>query len=145
MPLATFRHASPSPASAHDIWDALQSAETWGGIGLIDSVSDEQLGEDDGLRSFAFVTSAGGRTWEGTARTVTAVPDERMELSLITKEIRARISLDLTPEGDQTLVSARLEAEPAGMLATLFWGVVRETISSGFAQQVDAFAAEFGA
>jgi len=85
----------------------------------------------------------GGRTWEGTARTVSSTPGERIELALVTKEIRGRVSIDLTPDADHSLVSVRVEVEPAGMMATLFWGVVREAITSSFNHQVDEFAAGF--
>jgi len=143
MPLATFRHSASATAPAVDIWDALQTAETWGGIGLIDSVSAEQHDDEGHLTSFQFTTSAGGRTWEGTARTVSSTPGERIELALVTKEIRGRVSIDLTPDADHSLVSVRVEVEPAGMMATLFWGVVREAITSTFNHQVDEFAAGF--
>jgi len=143
MPLATFRHSASAAAPPSDIWAALQTAETWGGIGLIDTVSDEEIDDEGHLRSFQFTTTAGGRTWEGSAKRVSATPGECIELALVSNEIRGRISIDLTPEADRTLVAARLEAEPAGMLATLFWGVVREAITSRFTRQVDEFAAGF--
>jgi carbon monoxide dehydrogenase subunit G len=145
MPLATFRHSAASAAAAADIWDALQTAEVWSGMSLIDSVTDPIQDDEGRLVSFQFTTTAGGRTWEGTAKTVAAVSGERMELTLTTKEIRGRIGIELTPETGQTNVSVRLEVEPAGMLATLFWGVVREAITNGFNRQVEQFAAGFGA
>lgn len=145
MPLATFRHSAASTAAAAGIWDALQAAEVWGGMSLIDSVSDAVQDEEGRLVSFQFTTTAGGRTWAGTAKTVVAVSGERMYLTLITKEIRGRIGIELINEAGQTTVSVRLEVEPAGMLATLFWGVVREAITSGFNRQVEQFAASFDA
>ncbi|MCJ7726430.1 MAG: SRPBCC family protein [Acidimicrobiia bacterium] len=145
MPLATFRHSATSNAAAPDIWDALQTADAWGGMSLIDSVSEEAHDEAGRLVSFRFTTTAGGRTWEGTARNVSSVPGEHMDLTLNTKEIRGRMGIELAPEGGQTTVAVRLEVEPAGMLATLFWGVVREAITTGFNRQVEEFAASFGA
>lgn len=145
MPLARFRHSTGAAAPPAAVWTALQSAATWGGIGLIDAVWDEEHDDAGGLRSYRFRTSAAGRAWEGTARTVAAVPGERMEMALSTKEVTGHIEVTLTPEGDDAVVTVRLEVEPAGMLATLFWGVIREAIASGFDRQVDHFAAGFGA
>ena len=145
MPLATFRHSATSAVGAADIWDALQAAEAWGAMSLIDSVSDAVQDEEGRLVSFQFTTTAGGRTWAGTAKAVAAVPGEHMDLTLATKEIRGRIGIELTNESGQTAVSVRLEVEPAGMLATLFWGVVREAITNGFNRQVEEFAASLGA
>lgn len=145
MPLARFRHSAGAAAPPGEVWGALQSAATWGGIGLIEAVWDEEHDEAGGLRSYRFRTSAAGRTWEGTASTVAAVPGERMEMTLSTREVSGRIEVTLTPEGEDSEVAVRLEVEPAGMLATLFWGVIREAIASGFERQVDHFAAGFGA
>ena len=145
MPLATFRHPATAAATPDEVWAALQSAETWGGIGLIDSVWDQVSDEDEEgrLRSFQFRTEAGGRTWDGTARVIASVPGERMDLSLSTKEIRGRVGVALEADGARTTINVRLEAEPAGMLATLFWSVVSEAISSTYARQIEDFAASF--
>ena len=144
MPLATFRHSARAAAPAGEIWDTLQAAETWGGVGLINSVSAEEHDDRGDLISFRFTTSAAGRTWEGTATRISSTPGESLELALLAKEIRGRIDVDLTPDADHTILAMRLEIEPAGMLATLFWGAVRETIASGFDEQVEAFAAGLG-
>ncbi len=143
MPQATFRHAAAAAASPGDIWHALQSAERWGGLGLIDSVADEEHDAEGRLRSFSFTTGAGGQTREGTARTIGSLPGERIELALATREIKGHIGIDLTPETGRSLMAVRIEVESAGMPATVFWGIVREAISSGFPRRVEAFAAGF--
>ena len=143
MPLATFRHNAAAQAPAPEVWEALQDAATWGSIGPIDEVFDATHEEDGTLTGFGFRTSAAGKTWDGTARRVAVEAGERVEFALTTSEIKARLSIDLTDTGDHADLAVRLEAEPAGMLATLFWGVVREAITSDFTRRVDQFAAGF--
>jgi hypothetical protein len=145
MPFATFRHTAAAQAPAPEVWEALQDAATWGAIGPIDEVFDATHEEDGALTGFGFRTSAAGTTWEGTARRVAVVPGERVEFALSTREIKAKLAIELTDAGDQTDLAVRLEAEPAGMLATIFWGVVREAITSDFTRRVDEFAAGFAA
>ena len=140
MPLATFRHSTTSSLSPDDTWDALQNPEVWAGIGLISKVWDPRQEEDGRLISFDFRTEAAGKTWDGVARVVTARPGEAMDLALTTQEIRARIGVEMIQASGTTSMSVRLEVEPAGMLATIFWGVVREAISKGFRAEVDALA-----
>ena len=145
MPLATIRHSASAAAPPGDIWAALQAAEIWAGIGLINATSDGHLNDEGHLASFRFTTSAGGRTWEGTAKRAASTPGEQIEFALMTKEFRGRISIDLAPEADQTLMTVRLEAESSVMPATLFWGIVREAITSGLDRRVDQLAAGFAA
>ena len=145
MPLATFRHSAAAQAPASTVWDALQDAGTWGGIGPIDEVFDAAHEEDGTLTGFGFRTTAAGKTWDGTARRVAAEPGKRVEFALTTGEIKARLAIDLTDESDHTTIAVRLEAEPAGMLATIFWGVVREAITADFTRRVDEFAAGLAA
>jgi hypothetical protein len=144
MPLATFRHTAEAAAAPSDIWPTLQDAATWAAVGPISEVWDAEHDDEGALRSFRFRTEAGGRSWEGTARTVVAEAPEKMDLVLSTDEIRGRVGVELGLDGKRTLVSVRLEVEPAGMLATLFWSVVRQAISTGFKDGVEDLAAGLG-
>ncbi len=144
MPISTFQHSATATASPDAIWAALQDAATWGGIGPIEKAWDAEHGEDGSLQSYRWSANAAGRTWKGTARITAAVAGESMEMAIATKEIRGTIIITLTPDGESTDVAVRLQAEPAGMMATLFWGAVRDTIASGFDRQVEEFAEELG-
>jgi carbon monoxide dehydrogenase subunit G len=140
MPISTFQHSAIAAASPDAIWVALQDAATWGGIGPIEKAWDAEHGEDGSLQSYKWSANAAGRTWKGTARTTAAVAGESMEMAITTKEIRGIVTITLTPEGESTDVAVRLQAEPAGMMATLFWRAVKDTIASGFNRQVEEFA-----
>lgn len=145
MPQATFRHTAPAPVPAAEVWEALQEAATWAEIGPIDEVFDARHDDEGDLTGFTFQTGAAGRTWEGTARRTAAQPGEHVEFALATGEIRARVGVSLAEDSGGTKITVRLEAESAGMLATLFWGVVREAIAAEMPGRVDRFAAGFAA
>ena len=144
MPLATFRHTAVAPVPPAEVWEALRDAETWARIGPIDEVFDARHDDDGALAGFAFRTSAAGKTFDGSARRAASDEGSSLEFALATSEIRARVSIEIESVPDGTSIAVRLEAEPAGMLATLFWGVVRETITSDFTRRVDEFAEGLG-
>jgi len=145
MPISTFQHSATATASPAAVWEAIQEAETWAGIGPIEKVWDAEHGEDGSLQAYKWSANAAGRTWEGTGRVTAAVAGESMEMAVATREIRGTVTITLEPAGDSTGVTVQLQVEPAGMLATLFWGAVRETIGSDFNRQVEEFAAGLGA
>ena len=144
MPISTFQHSVTTAANADSIWAALQDAATWGGIGPIEKAWDAEHDENGSLQSYRWSANAAGRPWKGTARTTAAAAGESMEMAIATKEIRGTVTIALTRDGESTDVTVKLQAEPAGMMATLFWGAVKETIASGFRQQVEEFAASLG-
>jgi len=144
MPISTFQHSATAAASPDAVWASFQKASTWGGIGPIEKTWDAEHDDDGTLQSYRWSANAAGRTWKGTARTTATAAGESMEMAIATKEIRGTVTITLTPDADSTDVTVRLQAEPAGMMATLFWGAVKETIASGFNQQVDEFAKGLG-
>ncbi|HSL82972.1 MAG TPA: SRPBCC family protein [Thermoanaerobaculia bacterium] len=144
MPHAGFEHHAAAPAPPDRAWAALQDAATWDGLGPIAGVWDAAHGEDGGLRSFRFRAAVAGRSFEGTARAAATRPGEEMTLRLDTGEVRAVLTAALSAAGDGTGVAVRLDVEPAGMLATLFWRVVRDAVASEFAPQVEALASRLG-
>jgi hypothetical protein len=126
------------------VWERLQHAATWAGIGPIDSVWDATV--DRGrLASFRWAAIAAGRSWEGGARTIRAVPGELMELALSSPEIQGSITCALAATGQTSCTATiTLEAEASGLLASLFWGTVDGAIRSNFAGHVEAFAKSVG-
>jgi len=144
MPISTFRHSAITAASLDAVWDAIQNAETWAGIGPIEKVWDAEHDEDGSLQAYKWNAHAAGRTWDGTARVIAAVPGESTEMAVATKEIRGTVTITLGPAGSSTNVAVRMQIEPAGMLATLFWGAIRDAIGSDFNVQVEEFAKGLG-
>src|SRR3990172_10830924 len=97
MPESTFTptaHAGAPPAA---IWIALQDAETWLGLGVMDSVSNPVV-EDGRLTSFDWTAAAAGTRHRGRSRTIDAVPGQLMVLALDSAEVAADIALALDAE-----------------------------------------------
>ncbi|NQV08035.1 SRPBCC family protein [bacterium] len=144
MPGDTFSHTAAVNADIPDIWSALQTADTWAHIGPVTKVWDERHDDDGNLAGYRWSADAAGRQWEGTARTEELLVGERMSLTLKSPELRGTLTTDLeTTEDGITQLTVTLEARAVGMLATLFWGVVKQAIGSGLPHQVDEFAARF--
>ena len=140
MPSGRYVHSASAAAVVDRVWEQLQQAETWAGIGPIDSVWDAAL-DGEGLASFRWAAIAAGRSWEGSARTVRAVPGELMELALSSPEIQGLITCALAAaNATSCTVTITLEAEASGLLASLFWGTVDAAIRNSFAGHVQAFA-----
>ncbi|MEX2419899.1 MAG: hypothetical protein WD652_05915 [Acidimicrobiia bacterium] len=60
-----------------------------------------------------------------------------MRLILDSPEVRGAIAVEIAPGG----IAVLMDAEPKGMLATMFWGMVRRrALQNGLPAQVEAFA-----
>jgi hypothetical protein len=143
MPGSRYAHTTTAHAARERVWEALQEAETWSGIGPIDEVW-EDVHSDGELVSFRWAATAAGRRWKGSARTSRVVPGELMELELRSPEVRGSISCGLASSADATTdVTVTMDVAAAGLLATMFWGTVDRAIRSGFAGHVDEFGGRF--
>ncbi len=142
MPSDTFSHTATVSATAESIYSALQHADTWKGIGLIEDVWDATY-EGDRLVGFKWSARAAGKSWEGTARRGTDRAAGEMTLDLDSSEIAATIAVALHPDGDSTALTIKLSARSKGLLAGMFWSVIADTLRKGMAKQVEAFSAQF--
>lgn len=142
MPEDTFHHRTTAAASPDRIWAELQRAATWQGFGLMETVTGEVV-EDGHLRSFSWSAVAAGTRHEGSARVVAADAGKHMTLALEAREVGGEIRVDLAPEGFGASVTVTLTARSRGMLAGLFWGVIRDALRRAFPTQVEDFAAAF--
>ena len=140
MPSATYSHRAPVNASPDVVWDRLQEAEAWAEIGPIDDVWDAIHDAGGALQSFHWSTRAAGRSFNGTATTVLAVPGERMVVDLDTSEVVGAVDVTIADSAIEVTMSLR----SVGLLATMFFGVVSDAVGGGLADHVDAFAAHFG-
>jgi carbon monoxide dehydrogenase subunit G len=145
MPADTYQHTTSVSAPPEAVWDALQHADAWAGIGPIDDVWDSEHDPDGTLAGYRWSANAAGRSWKGTARRTDASRPARMSLKLETDEMRGTITTDLVSGPAGTELTVTLRAEATGMLATLFWGVISSAIGRGFSRQVEAFGGRFSA
>jgi uncharacterized protein YndB with AHSA1/START domain len=143
MPSSRFEHTATAAAPPDRVWAALQEADTWAGIGPIERVWDA-VHRDGMLAGYRWSTNAAGRRWEGSARTIEAVPGESITLALHSPEVNGSLTAALAADGeDGTTVTVTLHAESVGLLSTMFWGAVAGAIGNGFPGHVEEFAARF--
>ena len=142
MPGDTFSHTADARAPIGDVWMALQEAETWAHIGPVNEVWDAEY-DSDRLVAYRWSADAAGRRWEGTARVIEAIEGKSTSLALESPELKGTLTTSLLESGEGTSITVTLEARAVGMLATLFWGVVKQALGSGLPHQVEQFAATF--
>jgi hypothetical protein len=140
VPEATFTHTAHAAASPVAIWQALQDAATWLGLGVMDSVSDPVV-EAGRLVAFRWTATAAGTRHRGQSRTVAAVPGETMVLELDSSEVTGRLAVALAAAETGTALTVTLTARPRGFLAGMFWGRISEALGWGLVAQVERFAA----
>lgn len=145
MPSATFTHQATTPTPADQVWQTLQSAETWANIGPVEGVHDAVHTEHGDLISFRWHTSVASKRYPGIAVVATTEPQQRMLLDLDAREVVGSLEALLEPNGDgTTVITINLRVTSKGTLSTLFFPVVSEAISKGLPRQVDEFARSLG-
>ncbi len=145
MPTHTFTHTTVTSVPVDAAWFALQDPATWGAIGGVDEVYGARHADDGTLTGYRFRASAGGRTYEGIARTTLAEPHRVMVVEVDTPELDGTITVTLEAANPHTEIGVELTVSSKGMLATLFFPVVAGAIGSGFPRSVDDFAARLEA
>lgn len=141
VPSQTFTHRATTRAPIEDVWTALDRPGTWEAVGGVDRVFDPDLDEQGRLRGFSFETVAGGRRYVGTATPQERVEGERMSWRITNSEVRGLTVVDLAPTDEGTAINVTLEVESAGLLSSLFFGLIATAIGSGLPESVNAFAA----
>lgn len=142
MPSVTVSHTATASAFPQGIWDSLQRAETWLGLGVMDTVSNEQS-HDGRLVGFDWTAAVGGNRHGGTARVVESRPGESLKLGLRSSEIEGDLEVLLGPLADGATVEVTLTARSRGFLAGMFWGRIAQSIERGLPAKVEEFAARF--
>jgi len=142
VPESTFTHTAHAAAAPDAIWEALQSAETWRGLGVMDSVSNPVV-ERGRLTAFDWTAVAAGTRHRGRSRTIAATPGRLMTLALDSAEVAGEITVALTAEAGGSALTVTLVARPRGFIAGMFWGKIAAALGKGLATQVDRFAAGF--
>jgi hypothetical protein len=140
MPSASFTHTVQIDTEPARTWAALQSADTWAGIGPISSVSGDVIDSDGILRSFEWTADVGGKTYRGTSTTTEAIVPTRFALKLDTSEIGGTVLAVLVPSEGGTDVAVTLSLTTKGMLSAMFFPAIKRALAAGFPQQVEDLA-----
>lgn len=140
MPAASFRHSVTIAAPAHTVWERLMDAGTWENIGPVDRVWDPV--HDGGvLTGYRWSTEVGGRRFEGTARTTGHEAPHHFSIDLDAGEMAGTITIDLLEGNPATAMEVVLDFRTKGILSSMFFPLIRDAIGSGFAGQIEEFAA----
>jgi carbon monoxide dehydrogenase subunit G len=99
------------------------------------------LDEQGRLRGFSFDTIAGGRKFVGKATPRQREESRVMSWQIENSELRGSITVELSPQGSETNVSATLKVESVGLISGMFFPVITAAIGNGFPASVDGFAA----
>ncbi len=142
MAPAAFRHSALTAADPMTVWVRLQRAETWLGLGVMDTVSNEQS-HGDRLIGFDWTAAVGGSRHRGTARVVESRPGATLALGLKSSEIEGTLTVGMRPDPGGTVIDVSLEAKPRGFLAGMFWSRISASIEQGLPRRVEQFARGF--
>ncbi len=143
MPKETFSHSAVTRATRTEVWEALDKPETWEGIGGVDRVIDPVIDDIGRLRGFTFETFVAGTKYLGEATLHAREEEQMMTLNIANSEIRGAIRVNLSDDGQGTLIRVTLDVESAGVLSGMFFPMIAKTIGSGLPRTVDEFAESF--
>lgn len=142
MPTASFTHSASATAAPSQVWESLQRASTWMGLGVMDEVTHETV-RDGRLVSFDWVASVGSTRHKGTARVTLAEPGTRMVLALKSSEVEGELEVSMRGVGSSSALDVTLTARPRGFLGSMFWGRIADALGRGLPARVEEFAAGF--
>ncbi len=139
MPRASFSHNVELNRSVEEVWETLQDAATWSGIGPVDDVWDPIHGESEDLEGFQWSAHVGPTKYKGSAVVAIADAPHHMKLNLDSSELTGSLIADLD-DNDPPLLAVTLEVVSKGTMAALFFPLIAEAIGRGLPDQVEAFA-----
>ncbi len=142
MPSDVFHHRATTPLDVDDVWAQLQEPDKWKAMGGIEEIHDPQI-ESDLLKGFAFTSRIAGTPYRGRATTTEAVHQQRMVVDVDTSELKAVLTVELSPIDASTQLDVTMRLSSKSFLASMMWGLVSSTVGSGLpertAEMIDAF------
>lgn len=142
MPSDTFRHRANTPLDIDAVWGQLQEPDKWKAMGGIDEIHDPLI-EADLLKGFAFTSRIAGTAYRGRATTTEAVHREKMVVDVDTSELKAILTVELTPIDSSTQLDVTMRLSSKSFLASMMWMLIASTVGSGLpertAEMIEAF------
>lgn len=144
MPNETLSRTASSPASTSEVWDSLQSPQTWEGIPGVDEVIEPRHDEKGQLTGFDFASRVGNKTYRGRATRAAGVEGQSMAWDVITPELVGSLAVSIQGGLGGTEVTVTLTFASVGMMSSMFFPVIAGSMGSEFPAAVDRFAKELG-
>lgn len=111
----------------------------------MERVFDPVVDERGRLRSFAFETTAGGRTYPGKATPRARDEGSLMAWDIATSEVSGSTTVEVAGNGTGgSSIRVTVEIASRGLLSTMLFPVIATAIGSGLPGAVESFAARVG-
>ncbi len=121
-------------------WLLLQDAATWESIAGVDRVFDVRRAPDDTLAGYGFEATAAGTRYRGTAVVAESRRPTTMRLDIDAAEVGGWIRTDLRVDGGGVAITVTVRLEARGLLAGMFFPVLRSVVAKGLPTSVEDFA-----
>ncbi len=136
-----FRGSAVTTAALDSVWVQFDDPSTWQGIPGVDRVYGDVRNEAGELTGFKFDSTAVGRIYVGTATPGTREHGNALGWKIKTSEIVGRVIVTTEALPDGTRIDVLLEVAPISMMASLAFPLIAGSISNGFQETVNDFAA----
>ena len=142
VPSDTFRHSATTSVDLDSAWAQLQDPEKWKAMGGIEEIHDPKI--DMGLlEGFSFTSRIAGTAYRGRATTTEATHLARMVVEVDTSELRALLTVELTPIDSSTRLDVTMRLSSKSFLASMMWGLVSSTVGAGLPNRTAEMIAAF--
>lgn len=145
MPSQSYQHSTIAGAPAVEVWAALDHPKSWELIPGVDRVIDPVVDHEGRLRGFDFESRVAGKAYRGRATPAGREEGKMIAWEITTPELEGKVMVALDGHDDGTRVYVTLRVQSVGMLGSLFFGVISNSIGDGFAATVEEFAAGLAA
>ena len=136
--MARFSDTRTAAAAVGVAWDALQSAEVWGGLLGASKISDIEHEDDGRLKSCQWTAKIGGSDLHGSFKVSESKVHDRIKARIKAEEWKGIIEVKLEQAAaDETVIHARLELQADGFTAMLALPVVAMVVGSHFPDRLD--------
>lgn len=111
-------------------------------MGGIEEIHDPRI-EAGLLEGFAFTSRIAGTAYRGNAVTTEAIAGEKMVVDIDTSELKAVLTVQLTPIDASTQLDVGMQLTAKSFLASMMWGLVATSVGSGLPQRTAEMIAAF--
>ena len=143
VPSARFVHTAIASAPIESVWATLDEPSTWESIEGIDDVVDPLIDPEGRLIGFSFDSNVAGKAYRGIAASAGRDEGRMLAWEIENSEITGLVMVELNASNPGTEITVTLDVSARGLLSSMFFSLVANTIGSGLPRSVDEFADSF--